>query len=55
MDYISVIVDSVETSVRMKIFTNKEDASLAHIYKSKLVKIPIFTFRDVVNFTPTEI
>ena len=50
MDYISVILDSVETSVSMNIFKNKQDASLAHIYKSKLVKIPLSTFKDTDNF-----
>ena len=52
MDYISVIVDSVETSVSMKIFKNKQDASLAHIFKSKLVKIPLSTFKNIDNFNP---
>ena len=52
MDYISVIVDSVETSVNMKIFKNKQDASFAHIFKSKLVKIPLSKFTDVNNFNP---
>jgi hypothetical protein len=52
MNYISVIKDSVETSVTMKIFKNREDASTAHIFKSKLVKIPLSVFNDVDNFNP---
>ena len=52
MDYISIIKDSVETSVNMKIFTNEKDASFAHIFKSKLVKIPLSIFKNVNNFNP---
>ena len=44
--------DSVSTSVSMKLFENKQDAHLAHILKSKLVEIPLFTFANngVENF-----
>ena len=52
MDYIPVIIDSVETSVSMKLFKNKEDASLAHIFKSKLMKVPLSIFTNVENFNP---
>jgi len=52
MDYISVMIDSVETSVTMKIFKNKKDASFAHIFKSKLLKMPLSIFKDVDNFNP---
>ena len=56
MDYISVIKDSVETSVNLKIFKNKQDASLAHLFKSTLVKIPLSTFsKDVDNFNPNRL
>jgi uncharacterized protein YqeY len=36
----------------MKIFKNKEDSSMAHIYKSKLVKISLSIFKnnEVDNF-----
>jgi len=52
MDFIFIIRDSVETSISMKIFKNKEDASFAHIYNSKLVKLPltIFNNSNVDNF-----
>jgi hypothetical protein len=52
MDFIFIIRDSVETSVSMKIFKNKEDALFAHIYNSKLVKLPltIFNNSNVDNF-----
>lgn len=51
-DYINFLQDSIDTSVSMKIFKNREDASIAHIFKSKLVKIPLATFADVDNFNP---
>jgi hypothetical protein len=52
MDYIFVLQDSIDTSVSMKIFTNKEDATMAHIFKSKLIKIPLTLFKNVYNFDP---
>jgi hypothetical protein len=52
MDYIFVLQDSIDTSVSMKIFTNKEDATMAHIFKSKLIKIPLSIFNNVDNFNP---
>ena len=55
MDYVSVIEDSVETSVCLGIFTNKQKASFAHIFKSELVKIPLSIFTDVENFDPVRL
>jgi hypothetical protein len=52
MDYIQSVKDSIETSVFIKIFNNKEDASYAHIFKSKLCKIPLSIFKNVNNFNP---
>jgi hypothetical protein len=51
-DYINILQHSIDTSISMKIFKNKEDALIAHIYKSKLVKIPLNTFKNdkVDNF-----
>jgi len=51
-DYINFLQDSIGTSVTMKIFKNREDALVAHIYKSKLVKLPLSLFTDVNNFNP---
>ncbi len=51
-DYVNLLQDSIDTSVDMKIFKNREDASMAHIFKSKLVKIPLSTFKNVDNFDP---
>ena len=49
MDYISTIIDSIHTSLNMKIFKNKEDALFSHIYNSKLVKMP-FIYIIFINF-----
>jgi len=51
-DYIDFLKDSIITSVSMKIFKNVEDASVAHIFKSKLVKLPLSVFTNVDNFNP---
>ena len=50
MDYVSTIRDSVETSVSIKLFKNKQDSLVAHMYKSKLVKLPLSIFKNVDNF-----
>lgn len=56
MDYISIIIDSVETSVNLNFFENKKDSTFAHIFKSKLVKIPITKFsKDIYNFNPNRL
>ena len=39
MDYVSILQASIGTSLLLKIFKNKEESSLAHIFKSKLVKL----------------
>ena len=54
-DYINFLQDSIDTSVDMKIFKNREDASVAHIFKSMLVKLPLSLFTDVDNFDPNRL
>ncbi len=49
-DYVNFLKDSINTSIELKIFKNREVASNAHIFKSKLVKLPLSTFKDVSNF-----
>jgi len=51
-DYINILQHSIDTSISMKIFKNREEASVAHIFKSKLVKIPLSIFKnnEVNNF-----
>jgi hypothetical protein len=51
-DYINVLQDSIDTSINMKIFKNREYSSMAHIFNSKLVKIQLLTFKNVDNFDP---
>jgi hypothetical protein len=55
MDYISIIKDSVSTSISLKIFTTKQDSLFAHIYKSKLLKIELSIFNNVNNFDPNRL
>jgi hypothetical protein len=51
-DNINILQHSIDTSISMKIFKNKEEASIAHIFKSKLLKIPLSIFKnnEVNNF-----
>lgn len=58
MDYMSILQDSIDTSVSMNIFKNKEEASLAHVFQSKLDKISLSIFADtnkVDNFDPNRL
>ena len=61
MDHISVLQDSIDTSVSMNIFKNREEASLAHVFQSKLDKIPLSIFEDIEdtnkvdNFDPNRL
>jgi len=48
MDYLPIIRDSILTSISMKIYKNKQESLMAHIYKSKLCKIPIT--KKIYNF-----
>ena len=41
METIQIIQDSVDTSVTLKLFKNREDAVMAHIFHSRLDKISI--------------
>jgi hypothetical protein len=50
MDYISILHDSIATSISMKIFKNINESSLAHIFNSKLVKINLLLCKNIVNF-----
>lgn len=54
-DYVNVLQDSIETSVNMKIFKNREDALITHIFKSTNVKMPLSTFLNVDNFDPNRL
>ena len=53
MDYISFLQDSIDTSVSINIFKNREEASLAHVFQSKLDKIPLSIFEDIEDIEDT--
>jgi hypothetical protein len=55
MDYVSIMVDSVETAVSMGFFTTKEKSAMAHIYRSTLSTIPITEFTHMENFDATRL
>ena len=50
MEFISLIQHSVDTSVKLRFFKSRQCATVAHIFKSKLVKLSLNTFRAVDNF-----
>ena len=49
-NYINVIQHSIDTSVHLKIFKNREDSLKSHIFESKFDKIPLSIFTNVNNF-----
>ena len=51
-NYVNILQHSIDTSISMKIFKNRDEASMAHIFNSKLVKIPLNIFKNdkVDNF-----
>jgi hypothetical protein len=50
MDYIEVLRDSIETSVSMKLFKSKEEATMKHIYNSNLISFPLSKCKNLNNF-----
>ena len=52
MNYIPVLRDSIETSVSMQIFKSKEEASMKHLYDSKLTLFPLLKCKNLNNFNP---
>ena len=40
-NYVNILQHSIDTSVHLKIFKNREDSLKSHIYESKLDKIPL--------------
>ena len=49
MDFIPIIKDSIDTSISMKLYKNREEASKAHIFNSKLVKFSMSKFKEEVE------
>ena len=52
MDYIQVLRDSIETSVSMKLYKSKEEATMKHIFNSKLISFPLSKCKNLNNFNP---
>ena len=55
MNYINILQDSIDTSVKLKLFNNRNEAAFAHIFKSVLTKIPISLFKNIDNFNPNRL
>ena len=52
MDYIEVLRDSIETSVSMKLFKTKEEATMKHVFNSELISFPLSKCKNLDNFEP---
>ncbi len=52
MSYIQVLHDSIETSVSIKLFKSKEEATIKHIFNSKLIYFPLSKCKNLGNFNP---
>ena len=52
MDYIQVLQESIETSVMLKLFKTKEEATMKHIFHSKLISFPLSKCNNLDNFNP---
>ena len=52
MDLIQVLRDSIGTSVEMKLFKSKEEATMKHIFNSKLISFPLSKCKNLNNFNP---
>jgi len=50
MDLKELINDSIETSVTLKLFKNKQESAYAHIYKSTYVMFPMSKCEELDNF-----
>ena len=52
MDCIQFLRHSIETSVSMKLFKSKEEATMKHIFNSKLISFPLSKCKNLDNFNP---
>ena len=52
MDYVQVLHDSISTSVSMKLFKTKEEATMKHIFNSKLIFFSLSKCKNLDNFNP---
>ncbi len=49
---VDIIRDSIETSITLKLFSSIEEASMAHLFSSHLVKFPREEWFLLNNFNP---
>ena len=52
MDYMQILHDSIETSISMKLFKNKEESTMKHIFNSQLISFPLSKCKNLNNFNP---
>lgn len=50
MDYIQGLQDSIDTSVSMKLFKSKEEATMKHIFSSIITSFPLSKCKNLNNF-----
>ena len=50
MESINIIIDSVKTSKRLRLFPSEKEAAYAHIFKSTFLKFPMADVRGLENF-----
>ena len=55
MDVLQDMKDSVETSVKIKLFSSLKISSYYHIFNSKLVRFPLVKCRELNNFNPVRL
>ena len=55
MDIMKVLRDSIETSILLKLFTNKEESTMKHIFNSKLVKFPLSKCKNLEILTQEDL
>ncbi len=52
MNYIETLQDSIETSISMKLFKTKEEATMKHIFNSELISFSLSKCKNLNNFNP---
>ncbi len=52
MNYIDVLRDSIETSVALGLFETHQNATMKHVFSSKLLQIPMSKCVKLENFNP---
>ena len=49
-NYIEVLRDSIETSITLKLFKTKKEATMKHVFNSKLISFPLSKCKNLNNF-----